>query len=87
MDSCTHTSPLIDIQPKKREFLCLREHEPKVAQVNFTNNTNRRSRKSISMRDEYFLIRGEPEVAQVNNTNAIRMVFVQLLARPLVRMR
>ena len=27
--------------------------------TNFTNNTNRWSRKSISMRDEYFLIRGE----------------------------
>ena len=33
----------------------------------------------ISMRDEYFLIRGEPKVAQVNNTNAIRMVFVQFV--------
>ena len=40
MDRCTHTSPIIKIQLKKQEFLCVREHEPKVAQVNFTNFTN-----------------------------------------------
>jgi len=39
MDRCTHTSPIKDIQPKKRDFLCLGEHEfhefhePKVAQL------------------------------------------------------
>ena len=27
MDGCTHTSPIKDIQPKKRDFLCLGEHE------------------------------------------------------------
>ncbi len=50
MDSCTHTSPLIDIQPKKTRISMFKRtrtegrasqfhefhefHEPKVAQVN-----------------------------------------------------
>ena len=45
MDRCTHTNPIKDIQPKKRDFLCLGEHE-----FHEFHET---------MRDEHFLIRDE----------------------------
>ena len=48
MDRCTHTSPIIEIQLKKQEFLCVREHE---------FHEFHKFHKPI--RYEYFLIRGE----------------------------
>ena len=48
MDRCTHTSPIIEIQLKKQESLCVREHE---------FHEFHEFHKPI--RDEYFLIRGE----------------------------
>ncbi len=52
--------PLIEIQPKDTEFLCLREHESHEFHE--------------TMRDEYFLIRGEyHEFYHPDGIRAIRM--------------
>ena len=48
MDRFTHTCPIIEIQLKKQEFLCVREHE---------FHESYEFHKPI--RYEYFLIRGE----------------------------
>ena len=48
MDSCTHTSPLIDIQPKKREFLCLRDKFYRTAIIENLLNADAQDAEGVS---------------------------------------